>query len=605
MKLWEKLSFRYRIWLAFICISIVAVTVTGMLSYRIAAGVVEENANRTGRETLAKTAQMLDEKLNRIQLAVYSMVVSDPYRKLVGLDPVYSETQTYYTHLSKLQSSFVQAKLYESLIRTILLVTPDGDYYQLFFARAFDIPFYNSDIHHRMQESNRQIWVEGHDDAYFTSKDRVISFVMEGPAGNTAYKGQVFIIANVLETEMQDLIHADVSGNRERFFLVNSTGDAVLRTDSEIFTTLQANDEYREALALNNGTFEADLGGRAYLINFKRLSGVADWSLFSVIPKSELLQQMNNIKWTTLWIVLGCLLVSSVFSKVLTRMVLKPLNRLKSVMKKVEMVGLDARFEGENRDDIAMIGYRFNRMLKEIERLFKEAQGAEQEKRKAEMKALQAQIDPHFLYNTLNTIYWKCQLGHLQAVEEMVLALSNLFQLGLNKGRDMMTLQNELVHVEQYLKIQQQCYEDLFNYEIDVQDGIDLQQSILKIILQPLAENAIMHGFKDQNEGGRIRIAVRKDDRHLILSVEDNGAGMSSEIVQTHMQMHAVDDGSSLKGYALGNVYRRLRLHYGEEADVRIKSEPEVCTRIELMLPLKVQAVGEKHEDTRIIERSL
>lgn len=592
MRLWQRFSLRYRIWLAFICIAIVAVTVTGLLSYRIAAGVVEENANRTGQETLAKTAQMLDEKLDRIQQAVYSMVVSEPYRKLVGLDPVYNETQTYYTHLSALQSSFVQAKLYEPFIHTILVVTPDGDYYQLFLSREMDTPFLNSELHQRMLHSNRQLWVEGHDDLYFAGKDRVISFVMDGLAGNTAYMEHVYIIANVMEAEMLDLIHADVSGSKERFFLVNRSGDAVLRTNSELFTALQAHEGYRAALALNRGEFEAELGGLEYLVNYKRLSGVGDWSLFSVMPKSELLQQMNNIKWTTLWIALGCLLVSSVFADVLSRMLLKPLNRLKSVMKKVERVGLDARYEGESRDDIAHIGYHFNRMLIEVERSFQEARGAEQEKRKAEVKALQAQIDPHFLYNTLNTIYWKSQLGQLQAVQEMVLALSNLFQLGLNKGREMITLQNELVHVEQYLRIQQQCYENLFDYEIDVQEGINLQLPILKIVLQPLAENAIMHGFKDQNEGGRIRIVIRQDERHLILSVEDNGAGMPSELVQMRMQTQSGDDNSKLKGYALGNVYRRLRLQYGEEADVRMSSEPHVCTRIEIILPLAPEAAG-------------
>ncbi|MDR6882422.1 sensor histidine kinase [Bacillus sp. 3255] len=577
MRVLYKLSFRLRIWIAFMIIAASAIAITGLLSYKIAARVVEDNAYRLGQDTLNKTSQVLDERLNKVQQSVYSLIVSSAYRRAVGLD-VYadSEKDNYYTYLTSLQATFVQTKLYEPLMHSILIATRDGDYYLTNLGRLFQNSFYNSDMYRRYKNSNA-IWIEDHQDHFFSGGERVLSFVMEGVFGSNPK--DVFVVANIKVTGLNNFIIENVSGSQERFLLVNSEGTPVISSDSNLFATLRNDKKFTKALEQRSGNYEFELDGKKYLVNFTRLKEVKDWTLFSILPKSELFKQMNDINWAILWIMIGGLIVSLVCAEILTRLLLKPLYYLQGLMKKVEMNDFNVRFESEYRDEITQLGYRFNRMLGEISRLFHEVALAEQEKRKAEAKALQAQIDPHFLYNTLNTIYWKCQLKHLQSVQEMVLALSSLFQLGLNKGQEMTTLHNELKHVEQYITIQQQCYENLFEYIIDVQEGLDVRQRILKIVLQPLVENSILHGFKDMNEGGRIMLKIRQDDQFLYLTVEDNGCGMQVNTLQY------LSDERPLTGYALYNVQKRVKLHYGDEATINIASDPGKYTKVHLTIP--------------------
>jgi two-component system sensor histidine kinase YesM len=220
-------------------------------------------------------------------------------------------------------------------------------------------------------------------------------------------------------------------------------------------------------------------------------------------------------------------------------------------------------------------------MLEEISSLIEDVKEAESEKRKMEIKALQAQIDPHFLYNTLNTIIWKSETSQNRDVTEMITSLSLLFQLGLNGGNEMTTLAKEIDHVRQYLNLQQKCYEDLFDYSIELEDESLLEVPILKIILQPLVENSILHGFQGIEGMGNIWISIYRSEDHLNLEVEDNGEGMDVQSVDADMR----SDQASAKSYALRNVYGRLRLYYGNKADISLSSEPYVSTSVKLTIP--------------------
>ncbi|MDG0811345.1 sensor histidine kinase [Cohnella rhizosphaerae] len=180
--------------------------------------------------------------------------------------------------------------------------------------------------------------------------------------------------------------------------------------------------------------------------------------------------------------------------------------------------------------------------------------------------------------------------GAADETRRLIISLSRLFKLGLNQGLEMTTLGLELEHVEHYLRIQQASYEGLFDYEIRRSfDASLLGMPMLKILLQPLVENSILHGFKDFTDGGRILIEVEDEGGTLRVAVTDNGAGMDAEeatrtIAQEPQESEAIDAGR--KGYALRNVYRRILLHYGERAEFRLESEPFAQTRITILLPL-------------------
>ncbi|MNP21190.1 Sensor histidine kinase YehU [compost metagenome] len=198
------------------------------------------------------------------------------------------------------------------------------------------------------------------------------------------------------------------------------------------------------------------------------------------------------------------------------------------------------------------------------------------------MRALTAQMEPHFLYNTLNTIYCKSILGENDEVSEMIMSLSQMFQLGLSGGKDWNTLEEELLHVKQYCLLQQKCYEGMFDFEVTVTHDSLLTSLLPKILLQPIVENSIQHGFKDISSGGRIQMHVTLQDRLLHLIIEDNGTGIDVEQVDRRMREPRITN----KGYALNNIVNRLNLFYGEKAGIKLTSLPGKGSRTEIWMPI-------------------
>ncbi|TYP74831.1 cache domain-containing sensor histidine kinase [Paenibacillus methanolicus] len=579
MGVFYKMSLRQRIWLAFILIVSVVILATGVLAYHIASGVSEQNALRLSQDTLNKTSQALDEKLRNIKTSVFSMMMNMDYRRAVGLEAS-SDFQNYYTHLSALQSVFVQLRLVEPLIDSILVETPDGQYYENSQIAIPRQSFYATPLYEQVKTLNAEhveLWVGGHQDPFYNDPDEMISFVTEG-AMNQVSKNR-YVVANVKVSELRKYINRYIGWNQGRFMLLTAGGDPVFAEDGAQFPGFSRDEAVREALLRDAGNFDYSSGGETYSVNYRRLDSAKDWVLFSVLPKSGLLERLGNLKWVILGFMLACLLVSGLIARFLTRLLLRPLTRLQAVIRRVEQSDLTVRFDSPYQDEISQVGSRFNRMLDEINRLFREVKEAETEKRRSELKAMQAQIDPHFLYNTLNTIYWKSQLQEHEHVQHMVLSLSRLFQLGLNKGREQTTLANEIAHVTQYLDIQRQCYASLFDYRIEVDEAVERQRPILKILLQPLVENSILHGFRNRKDGGFIRIGIDvHGDGGLALEVEDNGEGFDAA---------PPEEGQEPSGYALHNVRKRLGLEYGDEAELRVRSEPGVRTVITMIIPAR------------------
>lgn len=573
-----RLTFRQRIYI-FISLTVtLTISTTGWLIYQSAANTANENAYVLNQERLNGALQALNERLEKLKLTVYTLKVSTEYRRMFELDPS-PGAHNYDAKMSSLQSTFIRMMIVEPWIDSILLSTPEGEYYLLPQKRNPYYPYQNSDMYNRFQEDESTphgIWIEEHDDELFVGKHPVITYITE----IVTVHGDMSVIVNLRVGAFKQFLSENLNWNAGRFILASTDGREVIGSESALIAELMDSPSFAHALSQDDGNFNYGNGSSELFISYNKLKSVNNWMLFSLVPKSQLLKQSKDMQWTILWIAGGCLLVTFILTQLIARLLLQPLKNLQSLMLKVEKNDLSVRYEIPYPDEIMQVGHSFNRMLVKIQRLLERVRHAEEQKRQSEIKALQAQIDPHFLYNTLNTIYWKSQMKQLEDVQEMVLSLSSLFQLGLNKGQDMTTLQNELSHVEKYLIIQQKCYEHLFEYSIEIDPHVDLQQPVLKILLQPLVENAILHGFKDWNEGGIIRINVHQDNQNLILTVADNGVGMPDN------KMLIGEPNQPPKGYALSNIIQRLQLEYGERADFIVNQLPDRGISISLKLPL-------------------
>lgn len=239
-----------------------------------------------------------------------------------------------------------------------------------------------------------------------------------------------------------------------------------------------------------------------------------------------------------------------------------------------------------NIREIQMLSDQYDHMVIRIGELIEHIREEQELKRKTELKLLQAQINPHFLYNTLDTIVWLAEGKRHQDVVDMITALSSFLRMGLNNGKDFITIRGEAEHVKSYLQIQHFRYEDIMDYEIDFKEQI-MDFSTLKLTLQPIVENALYHGIKNCRKKGFLKISGWQEDEDILLKVEDNGIGMKPEELEK-MQRLVRNGGEDLglrEGFGIANVAERIRLNFGETYGVSIESEYGVGTSVTVRIP--------------------
>ncbi|MEK5023378.1 MULTISPECIES: sensor histidine kinase [unclassified Paenibacillus] len=576
-----QISIKQRVLFSFILLITLSISAMGLLTYRIAGKEIQNNAFETSRETVDKTMQLLDYRLNDVAMSVQSLMLSDAYRQMM-IDVQAHDVKNYYVHLSEMQYVLSQATFNEPIIENVLIATPIGDFYSTTQVRAQDHSFYGSELYDNSKKNPGGYWAKAHYDRLFTGNQRVVSFVVRGIYEHTPITN-VFIVVNLRENRITSLLNQNSSGNDREYLLLNKEGEAVVQSGG--FTREEPPKDpafLRDSTTGSEGNFFYPFDGEDYLVNYKQSTIAPNWILAGIQSKDQLLGQLKGVQRTILYVILVFLLTTWFFSNKLTAALLKPLFKLSRLMRRVEENQLSVSYESKYNDEIAQVGFQFNRMMTEIKSLIEDVRQNEEGKRHAEIRALTAQMEPHFLYNTLNTIYCKSVMGENDDVNEMILALSQMFQLGLSGGKDLIPLEDELSHVQQYCAIQQKCYEDLFQYNVDIGEEELLSFPVPKILLQPIVENSIQHGFADRRRGGVIQVRISTEHSMLHIVVEDNGKGM--DVVKVEQGMHKRE--VSKKGYALVNIRHRLMLYYGGEARMELSGEPGAGSRTDLWIPL-------------------
>lgn len=316
-----------------------------------------------------------------------------------------------------------------------------------------------------------------------------------------------------------------------------------------------------------------------YTIISQDSSDISDWVIWLYQPKGVAGREMQPVRTMTILTVLLCL-IGLLFAYFVIKRLSRRIENLTENMQEVEQGNFEIQVTSGARDEIGLLYRGFGNMLKQIQMLIKEVYVSKIVQKELEMKALQAQINPHFLYNTLSLINWKALTAGEEDISKMTLAMSTFYRTALNKGKNTLSVEDELKNTKAYLEIQSMIHDNDFDYEIIVEPEI-LGYESLNLILQPFVENAIAHGIERKTDGGRGRITIRgwsKDDC-VWFSVEDNGEGMSR---QTASQILTMDS----KGYGVRNINERIQLFYGEEYKVEVESELGKGTKMILHFPI-------------------
>ena len=268
----------------------------------------------------------------------------------------------------------------------------------------------------------------------------------------------------------------------------------------------------------------------------------------------------------------------------ITTGMLRPIQVLAQAAGRISEGDLDARADVDSRDEIAVLADRFNDMAGNIQTLVVKVREDEQKMRKADLRLLQEQINPHFLYNTLDNIVWLIEGNEPDEAVEMVVTLSEFFRLVLSKGKEFITIRQEEQHISSYLQIQEKRYHDILDYHIYIDPEI-YEYQIPKLTLQPLVENALYHGIKYKRSRGMIEITGTQEGENLYLTVADDGVGMNEEELKKLEKEISRPCKETESGFGLANVNERIRMYFGAEFGMKIWSEKGSGTRITIEIP--------------------
>ncbi|MEX1030224.1 MAG: sensor histidine kinase [Paenibacillaceae bacterium] len=403
-----------------------------------------------------------------------------------------------------------------------------------------------------------------------------LSREIRGPGGEQTLG---ILLVDMNFSVLNDIFDQIDLGKRGYVFIVDNNGNIVYHPQQQLIYSKLKEERINEVLEDQSGSFITDEGGQSRMYSIQDTG--FGWKIVGVSYLDELVSNKRDMQISFLALGMISLILALGVSFFLSRKLTRPINQLQEHMKEVEKGNFDIQVPVDSTREIGRLARTFNIMVLRIKELMSQVVKEQEFKRKSEISVLQAQINPHFLYNTLDSIVWMAEAKKSEEVVLMTSALARLFRSSISKGRELVSIQTEVEHITNYLTIQQMRYRDKLEFQIDVDPEI-LQCLTLKILLQPLVENAIYHGIKNKSGIGIITIRGHQDQDEVIFHVIDNGVGMDETTIVRILSNQA---SSESRGMGVANVHERIQLYFGNAFGLRYESELDVGTSVIIRIP--------------------
>ena len=422
--------------------------------------------------------------------------------------------------------------------------------------------------------------------SWVISLSRAVEVTDEGKAT------QALLLINLNYRYFEEIFSNVNLGNGGYVYLTNDRGDIIWHPKQNKIYSGRFNEDNKYAATLKDGITVENLRGKNITLNVRTI-GYTGWKLVGVTPSAALGIDGIKFRFFVLFVADLFLFLLAMINAFISDKISNPIKRLDGSVREIESGNLDVEIVPSGSYEVEHLGKSIKNMLGRIKVLMSDLVDEHNAKRKSEFDTLQSQINPHFLYNTLDIIVWMIENENSDKAVNIVTALAKFFRISLSKGKNIITVKDEVEHVRNYLMIQNMRFKNRFEYSIDVDEEV-LSYSSLKLMLQPLVENAIYHGMEFMDGDGEIDVKVFKEDDSLYFTITDNGLGMSEDMVETLLSKDFVP---SKKGSGIGvkNVNERIKLYFGSEYGLKVESEPDEGTKITIHLPAVVY--GENDED--------
>jgi len=584
--LFKTNSIQFKLCMYFLIIIIVPLLAIGMFSFWKFKDIISQKTIQSTQQLVDQTTRNLDFVLNEVEKVTFTIFAEKQIRNILQKGPAEDLKEKLY------RKDIIQYILYNSItyrddMDSIFIIDEERNIY--YSAKDFDIA---NDIRIRwlldyskvFDANGKVVWLETHLDEFAEGSPKYVISAARVLKNFENSRRLGLLIANIEEQKLNDICNKVEIGKTSETYLVNNSGKIISHTNKKKIN------QFLEKKMLSNftskrGNFIFKSENEHLLIVYSK-SDYTGFITISQIPMTEILKDTVNIKcfiiYTGIATIIAAFLIALMFSSSITN----PIKNLVQNMKNTENGDFSIRIKVSGSAEIQSLNRGFNRMVEKVEELISRVYAEQNAKKEAELQALQAQINPHFLYNTLNSIKWMALFHNMQNISEMVSALTNLLHNSISNSKDFITIKEELKSLNDYVLIQKYRYNDKFQVTFEYEESI-LEYRILKLLLQPIVENAIFHGIENKKGNGNIKIMINTFGDKIKFVIQDDGIGMTTDTIERVMDKKAnAQNQRGFSGIGIRNVDERIKLHFGEDFGLRIYSTLGAGTTVEVCIPL-------------------
>lgn len=581
--------------LAYFIVIIVTVVFSSILLNRINSDSAQRKVSEASIKTITSIKTNVDFVIGNVDNFSKLMLSDSNLQSLLRQGDVYSNLQVQ----AKVSGYFYNLIQAESVIDSVYIFDNDGSADNFFYVghqalptfikeNIKDAPWYKEAV---ARNGKYILRLNGGGVFSNNSKENYVSFIRLIRDVNTT-KNLGMMVINIPESAFVQSYEKVVEKNSLQVVILDENDEIIAPNASDKTSDNQSMEFFKKVLLQNRNNIRQKFSqNQSDYINIRSdsqqytVSYLSDeesgWKYISIIPHDAANTENNSLFFFTVLLLLVNGVIFFVSSFLISKSTITPIHQLLHSMKKVNQGDFCEIEIKPNNDEFQQLFDGYNNMIHQINQLLEKIIQEQKTIRKAELNTLQAQIKPHFLYNTLDSIASLALSGETDQVCDLVESLGNYYRISVSKGKDVITIGEEIDMVRNYLNIQKVRYQDLFEVEYHIEESC-LKYPILKLVLQPLVENSLYHGIRQKGTPGTIILTAREQEDRIYLSVEDDGVGMSKE--QINMILNE-EISAQCKSFGLRGTLERVRIFYGDENCFKIESEPEKGTKVSLMIP--------------------
>lgn len=576
-RIFENTSIRYTIFIYFTVSALVAILLIGISLYSRLASQLTATIQEENQAVITQVNRSVDSYLRTIMKLSDSLYYGVIKNADMSADSVNSEITLLYDNnkdcISNIALLTKEGDLLEAVpaarLKTGMDVTRE-EWFSDTLERTDNLHFSMPHVQYIFDNSENQYrWV--------ISLSRAVE-ITHGTATD-----QGVLLLDISYGSLQQLLDNISLGNGGYLYLINNAGELIYHPQMQLIDAGFAQENNLAAAEYRDGNYRESYRGEVRDITVKSV-GYTGWKIIGVTPEKGFALNDLKTKLFVVFVLAFFLFILAIINAYISSRITNPIQELEKSVNALEAGDLDTEVYTGGSYEIRHLGRSIGHMAGQIKVLMDDIVAEHESKRKSEFDTLQSQINPHFLYNTLDIIVWMIENEQKAEAVKVVTALARFFRISLSKGKSIILVKDELEHVRNYLMIQQMRFKNKFTYAIDAEPET-LGLASLKLMLQPLVENAIYHGMEFMDGDGEIEIRVSRDENDLWFVIRDNGLGMTEEQVTSLLSERPHVTSRRGSGIGVKNVNERIRLYFGEQYGLLIESEPDEGTVIRIHLP--------------------